>query len=180
MIQDIYATFDDKADISLLTGTTGVGATGTFQCNNSYDTGAAGVPNAVGVSNLAFGGAAGSGSGTIGGPLMHDIGRGRRVSLVVQIEAAFVGTSGLVEVDFLCADSADLKTTNAQVLLKTPAIAVASLVAGYRFPFGSIPGKVPRRYVGTQYVVTTTAMSAGTFSSFLALDVDDHADVIGA
>lgn len=179
MQQDIYATFDDSVDISLLTGVAGTGATGTFQCTNSYDTGAAGVPKAAGVSNLAFGGAAGSGTGTIGGPLLHDIGRGRRVELVVQVEAAFVGTSGTVEVMFLCDQSATL-TSSAQVLLRTGPIAVASLVAGYRWAFSQIPGKVPKRFVGTQYAIATTAMSAGTFSSFLALDVDSHGDFIGS
>jgi hypothetical protein len=178
MIQDIYATFDDKVDISALTGTTGVGATGTFTCTSSYDTGAAGVPNPQGVSNLAFGGAAGSGTGTIGGPLLHDIGRGRRVHLVVQIEVAFVGASGTVQVQAGCDPTLTLASAW-QTLLQTDLIPVASLVAGYRFPFGTIPGKVPKRFFGTRYLIGTTAMSAGTFSSFLALDVDEHADVIG-
>lgn len=181
MQQDIFATFDDKADISFITGTLGTGATGSFPSSNSYDCGIPGVPVPVGVSNLAFGGAAGSGTGTIGGPLLHDIGRGRRVSIVVQVLTAFTsGGAGTLQVNIINTTDAAL-TAGLQVLLSTQtAIALATLVAGFRMAFGSVPGKVPKRFLGLQYVVATAAFTGGLVSSFLALDVDEHGDIMGA
>lgn len=175
MSQDKFAMFDIASDFTQA-GASGVGFnsggigayTSPGNTGGSYDTGAAGVPTAVGPSG-----------GTIGGPLMHDIGRGVRLKLFVQIVVAVTsaGAAG-VEADFICGDEATL-VTNQTILLQSPSIAKATLVVGYRFRHGSTPGVVPRRFVGMLYTIATNTLTAGKVTAGLMLDVDDHADVLG-
>lgn len=160
---DVFAIFDDKSTM----------AGGTFNIGNvlslkSYDQAAAGTPAAVGPG------------GAIGGTLLHDIGRGtgRRINLHVQITTAAVGATATLDAKFVCADDAAL-TTNLTILLTSTPIAVATLVAGYRFRFGSIPGVIPRRFLGMQYVVATANFTAGAMYAALCLDSEDHADILG-
>lgn len=170
MNQDILATFDDKRDVSSAALGTGIFsvANSPNKSTNSYDTSAKGVPLAA-LNYAAAGG--------IGGPLLHDIGRGRKVKLVVQVTTTMVGATATLSVDFISSATQDLGTPT--VLLSSAAIAIGTLVAGYRFRFGSIPGVVPQQFVGVQYNVGTATITAGNISAFLALDVDDHADILG-
>ena len=170
MIQDVLAIFDDKVAVN--NGVTFV--IGTQLCTNSYDTSIAGVPAAA---VLFTGQSTGAG---IGGPLLHDVGRGvraKRLKIVVQVTTACTGATATVQAQFICSAAAALSAPT--VLLSTAAIAVAALVAGYRFRFGSLPGVVPQEFVGIQYVVATANLTAGAFSSSLILDEDDHADILG-
>lgn len=162
---DAYAMFDNKADLT--TAQFGSGAAGTYTSTSSYDTAAAGVPAAVGPSG-----------GTIGGPLLHDFGRGRRLNFYAQITTAVTSAgAATLEVDFISSAAAALSA--ATTLLLTPAIAKATLVAGYRFRHGTTPGVIAQRYVGAQYVIGTATITAGNISSGLMTDPDDHADVLG-
>lgn len=176
-MQDSFCMFDKN--VSLLTaGASGTGfnagAAGAYtNIGGSYDTGVAGVPAAVGPTVL------GAGGGTIGGPLIHDIGRGIRLKYYAQITAAVTSAgAATLQVDFICADTQDL-VTNQTMLLSSGPIAKAALVTGYRFRHGSTPGVVPRRFIGSLYTIAVAALTAGFISSGLMLDVDDHADVLG-
>src|SRR4051812_14005301 len=99
MIQDVLAKFDDKRLASTAADATHAGPlnVGTVLCDRSYDTAAAGVPNAA----TAF---PGSGGGAIGGTLLHDIGRGRKVRLWQQVLTTLVGATATLAVDFITAD----------------------------------------------------------------------------
>lgn len=164
-MQDKFAMFDIAGDLTA--AAFGNGAAGSYVSSESYDTAAAGVPNAVGPI------------GTIGGPLMHDLGRGLRLKFYAQIVTAVTSAgSATLEVDFVCADDAAL-ATNLTTLLQSPAIAKATLLKGYRFRHGSTPGVVPREFVGAQYVIATATLTAGKITTGLMLDEDDNADVLG-
>jgi len=166
---DIYAIFIDPA-VNTLTDATyfGTGAANTYPSPSSYDTAATGVPAAVGPG------------GTIGGPLLHDIGRGMpKLRFFNQITVAVTSAgAATVEVDFIDADDGAL-SVNVTTLLQSPAIAKANLVIGYRYRHGSVPGVTGRRYWGAQVVIGTATITAGALYSALVLDVDDHADLLG-
>jgi len=174
MSQDKNAMFDIASDLTQagVSGTGfGAGATGAYtspsNTGGSYDCAAAGVPSAVGPS------------GTIGGPLLHDYGRGRRLRLYSQIVLAVTSAgAATLQEDFICADTPDL-VTNQQSLLNTGAVGKAALVAGYRFRWSDTPGVIPRRYIGLLYTIGAATITAGKVTSGLMLDVDDHADVLG-
>ena len=170
---DAFATFDTgntvggAAATGVLTGAQfGAGAIGTYTSTKSYDTGVAGTPSAVGPG------------GTIGGPLLHDIGRGVRLKFDARITVAVTSAgAATVAVQFVSSPNADLSANT--VLLDSGAIAKATLVIGYRYRHGHTPGIVPGRFVGAQVVIGTAALTAGTYSSGLMLDQEDHADIFG-
>ena len=166
-MQDSFATFDTQATGVLTGAQFGAGAAGSYTSTKSYDTGATGVPNAVGPG------------GTIGGPLIHDLGRGIRLKFDARIHVAVTSAgAATVGVTFVCADDAAL-ATNLTTLLDSGAIGKATLVVGYRYRHGHTPGVVPRRFVGAGVVIGTATLTAGTYSSGLMLDQEDHADVLG-
>lgn len=162
-MQDAFAMFDTAGDLPTISGA----GTGTFYSTSSYDNGAAGSPLAAGPQ------------GAIGGPLLHDLGRGRRLLFYAQIVTTYLAAAGAstMEVNFVSDD--DSAGTNRLVLVRSAAIAKASLVAGYRYDHGSTPGKIPGRYCYAQYVIATQPPTAGKITAGLMLDVDDHHDLIG-
>lgn len=169
-MQDAFAMFDTPAQGVLTGAQFGAGAVGSYTSTKSYDTGVAGVPP-VGITDAA-------GGHTLGGPVIHDLGRGIRLNFDARIHVAVTSAgAATVEVDFISSATADLAA--ATTLLLTPAIGKAALVIGYRFRHGHTPGVVPGRFVGAQVVIGTAALTAGTYSSGLMLDQEDHADVLG-
>lgn len=184
-MKDLLATFDAKA--SLLSAQFGGGAAGTYTSNFSYDTAGGAVSTAAqgvttagaGIPNAATSFGA-SGGGPIGGPLLHDFGRGRSLLFIAQITTAVTSAgAATVQVNFIQADDAAL-ATNAVATLFSGVIPKATLVAGYRFLHKRTPGKISQRWIGAQVVIGTAALTAGAYSADLALDIDDHADVYGA
>lgn len=177
MILDKLALFDDK---TLLTSW----AVATNLSVFSYDTGAAGVPAAIGANPL------GAAALPIGGPLLHDIGRGRPILLLAQMNTTATSAGApTLQVAFIQADPSNPGTppgnigdllTNVNPLLLTPAaIPLATLVAGYRFPFKTLPGKISRRFIGLQWIVGVAVYTGGTVTAGLSVGTDDRADVLG-
>lgn len=165
-MQDAFAMFDTPAQGVLTGAQFAAGVVGTYTSTKSYDTGAAGVPAAVGPG------------GTIGGPLIHDLGRGIRLKFDARIHVAVTSAgAATVQVNFLNSANADLSAGVAQIFSEV--VPKATLVVGYRFRHGHTPGVVPSRYVGAQVVIGTATVTAGTYSSGLMLDQEDHADVLG-
>lgn len=172
-MQDSFAMFDIAGDLPTISG----GATGTFYSTNSYDTGAQGTAPAVIVD--------GGTSFRIGGPRLHDLGRGRRLLFYAQIVTTYLAAAGAstLQVGFVADD--DSAGTNRLTSLLSNAVAKANLTQGYRFSPGSTPGKIvnsagsPARYVYAAYIIATNPSTAGKITSGLMLDVDDNADVLG-
>lgn len=178
MIRDTLCIFDDKRDVTDSTTSTGAfTAAATVLCNNSYDTSAAGLPNPTGP-----GGAIGAGkpwNGTANS-LFHDIGRGRALRLEVMVNVTMLASGGAatLEVDFISDSNGNMATAKT-VLLKSPAVAKAALVAGYRFPFRTLPPKIEQQFIGVQYLPVTNNIDTGKISSAIVIDVDEHAEVMG-
>lgn len=176
---DAFAQFDTgntvggAAATGVLTGAQfGAGVVGAYTSTKSYDTAAAGVPAAIGPSYL------GAGGGTIGGPLIHDLGRGIRLKFDVRITVAVTSAgAATVGVAFISSPNADLSANT--VLMDSGLIGKATLVVGYRYRHGHTPGVVPGRYVGALVTIGTATVTAGTYSAALMLDQEDHADVLG-
>lgn len=176
-MRDAFAVFDTgsaqggAAATGVLTGAQfGAGAAGTYTSTKSYDTGVAGTPP-VGITDAA-------GGHTLGGPVIHDLGRGIRLKFDARITVAVTSAgAATVAVQFVSSANADLSANT--VLLDSGAIGKAALVIGYRFRHGYTPGVVPGRYVGAQIVIGTAALTAGTYDAALVLDQEDHADVLG-
>lgn len=182
MSQDKNAMFDIAADLtsgvgaqSAINGGFKAGVVGSYAGTNTYDCAVAGTPNAVGPSG-----------GTIGGPLLHDYGRGRRLLVYAQIVLAVTSAgAATLECDIVSDTNVDLGSGGydpivpASVLVRSAAIPKAALVAGYRFRHGSTPGLIPNRYLGVMWIIGGATITAGKVTSGLMLDVDDHADVLG-
>lgn len=173
-MKDALCTFDNKA--SLLSAQFGAGAIGSYTSNFSYDT--AGGATAVDVRGAGTLTAIGPG-GAIGGPLLHDFGRGRRLNFNAQITTAVTSAgAAAVQVNFVSADDGPL-ATNLTVLLQSAAIGKAALLPGYRFRHGSTPGVISQRFVGAQVIISVAALTSGAYSADMTTDTDDHADVLG-
>ena len=96
---------------------------------------------------------------------------GDRASLVIQVATTVAASGGASNVTFSLDDSADNSTFAA--VLKTPAIAKATLVAGYEALRVRLPAGL-RRYIQVTYTVDTNDLTAGAFNAYLVLDRQDN------
>jgi len=105
-----------------------------------------------------------------GGTVPHDIGKGTKVELFGQVlTTATSGGAATLTVQLITSAAAAL--TSPTVIAQTmTALALATLVAGYRFRFGSVPVGILQRYLGVQFVVGTAVYTGGTISVGLAMD----------
>lgn len=101
----------------------------------------------------------------------RDIGNGQPLYLVIQIDAAVVGTSSTVNFRLRSDSVAAIHATTSTAHLETGAIAEAVLVAGKQFIFAlPLEGNAYERYIGIQAIVAVATTSAGTYSAFLTFD----------
>lgn len=89
--------------------------------------------------------------------------------LVARTGAA-VTSGGAGTVQVVLQDSAD-NSAFADVMVLTPALAIAAMGANKTIALARMPGNV-RRYTRIAWRVGTAALTAGTFSAFPVLDVD--------
>ncbi|MBS2028721.1 MAG: hypothetical protein JST54_12540 [Deltaproteobacteria bacterium] len=123
MLEDLQAILSDKQDV-------GSGGAATVYCTNAYDLGS-------------------PGSDVQGNTAPSDAGNSH-LMIDSRVTTAFAnGTS--VQLDFIQSSNSDLSSPD--VLESTPAIAVASLTAGYKFGLTRFPTGITKRYVGVRYVV---------------------------
>lgn len=81
-------------------------------------------------------------------------------------------SGGAATVQAVLQDSAD-NTTFADVMVLGPALAVASIGANKAMAFARFPGTL-RRYTRVAYRVGTAVLTAGTFSAFVVMDIDNQ------
>jgi hypothetical protein len=150
MLMDVENLLSDSQNLAQ--------AAGTYASTNSIDTGVAGTPA--------------DGFQARGSP-PHDFGRTRRGRLLVQVDQTFASLgSATLKVDVIMSDNADLSSPT--ILESTPAIALATLAAGYQFRLG-LPVGITKRYFGVQYTVATATMTAGTVTAGIVLDAQTTA-----
>lgn len=80
-----------------------------------------------------------------------------------------VGTTFLTctSVQIQVEQSANSDGSSGTVLLQTAAIAVASLIAGYKFALGSLPAGMTQRYLVLNAVVAGSNATAGKLTAYL-------------
>ena len=102
---------------------------------------------------------------------LRNIGSGEPVEVVILVTTTCLATAGASNVTFSLDDSADNSTF--AVIAQSPAIAKGTLLAGYEAFRIRIPA-TSRRYVQVTYTVDTNNLTAGAFTSFLALNRQDN------
>ena len=101
---------------------------------------------------------------------LRSVGSGEPIELVVQVATA-ADASGSATVVFSLDDSAD--NSSFAVVVQSPAIAKATLVAGYEALRIRLPATL-RRYIQVTYTVDTNNLTAGAFNAYLVLDRQDN------
>lgn len=138
MMLDKQTTFSDQQDLAQ--------AAGTYLSTNAYDQGAAALD-------------------TLGNTITKDKGRIRELELLVQVTETFTsGGAGTLQVNLITDDAEALGSPT--IIQSSPAIALATLKAGYQFRL-ALPAGLAERYIGCQYVVGTATMTAGKVTAGL-------------
>lgn len=99
-------------------------------------------------------------------PPAGDAGRSSSIEILVQVTTTFTGGTSL-KAEIITSAAAAL--TSPTVIQSSDAVALATLVAGYKFRL-SVPFGLTARYLGVQYVIVGT-MTAGKIVAGLLLDV---------
>jgi hypothetical protein len=143
MVLDNEVIFSDKQAIT---------ASGATASTNVLDLGAPGVTayNAV--------------------TLRRRLGRGP-IPLLLKVDQAFAGAMTTLQVDVQEGDAADFSGTN-RVVASFGAIAKASLVPGYQFPYKVLPRDIKQRYLRFLYTMDDAA-TAGQITAAIVAAVDD-------
>lgn len=101
---------------------------------------------------------------------LRNIGSGEPVEMLVAVGTTFTA-AGAATMTVALQDSAD-NSTFTDVLV-SPAIAVATLVAGFEALRVRVPATT-RRYIALNYTVATGPMTAGALTAVLELDRQDN------
>lgn len=116
---------------------------------------------------------------TLGNTLLSDPGRAKRLDMLCQVTVA-VTSAGAATIQFdLCTSTGADQATGIVVIQSTPAIALASLVAGYQARL-EIPPGLPStgRYLFVRYTVGTANVTAGAFTCGLVIDKQTNIAVL--
>lgn len=106
------------------------------------------------------------------GTALHDLGRGNKVEVFVQVDGTFVGSGG-TSVQVALVTSASSTLSSPTTLYTSAAIGVANLPAGYRFRIGGpIPPGTLQQYIGLTYTLS------GTFTPTVAIPCTVTAGVV--
>lgn len=103
------------------------------------------------------------------GSASRDVGNGEPLYLVIQVDTTFVGATSTTKFELASDSTADLATSKT-VHLATPAIPVATLVAGYTLAY-VLPNDTYERYLGLWETVATANVTAGKINAFLTHNV---------
>jgi hypothetical protein len=103
---------------------------------------------------------------------LRDIAKGRTVPVLCQVVETFTsGGAGTLRADGVTADNEAL-TTNLVIRASSAVIALATLVAGYKFfVFTELPpGIGDDQFIGMQYVIAGATMTAGKITAGIVFD----------
>jgi hypothetical protein len=98
-----------------------------------------------------------------GGAILADIARAGDLQVLCQVTTT-VTSGGAATISAQLIQSANADLSSPTVLVQTPAIALATMIAGYQFRLAVPPG-ISQRYLGMQYVVAGATTTAGAVTS---------------
>ncbi len=101
----------------------------------------------------------------------RDIGKGKPIPILCQVTTAFATLTSLavkIEVD----DNSSF--SSAKTVFETESIAVASLVAGYKFLMDYVPRGTDERYMRLYFTVTGSDATAGNITAGIASHSDPY------
>lgn len=101
--------------------------------------------------------------------VLRDIGTGEDTYLVLSVDTTFTAAGAATLTASLLSDSAVGLATSPTTHLTTPAIPVATLVAGYQVAYKLPPGSY-EQYLGMNYAVATGPFTAGKLNAFITKD----------
>lgn len=96
----------------------------------------------------------------------RDIGNGEPLEFVVQVDTTATSGGAATGLFSLVTDD-NSSLSSPTVIVSSPAIAVATLVAGYTALRVKIPAGTYERYIGVQQTTGTAAFTAGKVNAFL-------------
>lgn len=99
------------------------------------------------------------------------IGNGEPLELIVVVKTQLLASAGAASLTVALQDSAD--NSSFATVVTGPAIAKASLVAGYELLRIRLPAGL-QRYIQISYTATTNDFSSGTVDAFINLDRQDN------
>lgn len=103
--------------------------------------------------------------------ISKDFGKGKKTDLFMQVVETFTSSGAATLVVELQTDTVE-GFGSPTALWTSPAIALATLAAGYRFNIPVVPQGV-ERYLRVNYTVGTAAFTAGKVTAGLVFDVDE-------
>jgi hypothetical protein len=108
-------------------------------------------------------------------PTLRDIGAGRQLFLVIQVDTTVAASGGAANVTFkLKSDSTADLNTSATTHLSTGAIAKGTLTAGYQIAYALPLTATYERYLGVTFTPDTNNTTAGKVNAFLTMDVANY------
>lgn len=111
------------------------------------------------------------------GTIARDAAKGETIPFFVQIDETFTsGGAATLTVELIESPNADL--SGYTVLHTTPALALATLVAGYRIRVNIPASGIGQRYLGVRYTIGTATTTAGTVTAGIAVDLDTSPQIV--
>jgi hypothetical protein len=105
---------------------------------------------------------------------LNDFGRGTEKKLEIQVVETFTSAgAGTLTVSLVTGTGVDANgqiNAGEKILESTPAIALATLVAGYKFRIRSVPHGIDQRYLALKYTVATADFTAGKVTAGIVHD----------
>lgn len=104
------------------------------------------------------------------GTIPRDAAKGENLNFYVQVDETFTsGGAATLTVELIMSANSDLSSYT--VLHTTPALAMATLVAGYQIRVAVPYVGLTSRYLGVRYTIGTATTTAGTCTAGIAKDV---------
>ena len=104
------------------------------------------------------------------GTIPRDAAKGENLNFYVQVDETFTsGGAATLTVELIMSANSDLSSYT--VLHTTPALAMATLVAGYQIRIAVPYVGLTSRYLGVRYTIGTATTTAGTCTAGIAKDV---------
>lgn len=104
------------------------------------------------------------------GTIPRDAAKGEKLNFYVQVDETFTsGGAATLTVELIMSANSDLSSYT--VLHTTPALAMATLVAGYQIRIAVPCVGLTSRYLGVRYTIGTATTTAGTCTAGIAKDI---------